>query len=56
MKHIDITPGVCGNSNHQWSMTGEEEGCVIVKGITYHWYGGCPSCVDIKLQELINET
>jgi len=49
---INITTGVCGNNNHHWSMRGEEDGCAEIDGKFYYWYGGCPSCIDIKLAKL----
>lgn len=49
---VDITPGVCGHNSHQRTLEGSEEGSAVIGGKIYCWHGGCPRCVDIKLNEI----
>lgn len=54
-KYIDITPGICGYNSHMYIIEGPEEGIAEIDGQWYHWFGGCPRCVDNKLEELRKE-
>lgn len=51
-KSIDITPSICVVSSHQYQLAGPEEGMAKINGQRYHWWGGCPLCVDDKLKEI----
>lgn len=54
-KYVNITPGICGYTSHMNIIEGPEEGIAEIGGQWYSWFGGCPRCVEDKLEELRKE-
>lgn len=52
---MNITPGICGNTDHCRSIIGNEEGAAEIGGHNYYWFGGCQLCIEDKLEKLRKE-